>query len=162
MSEPTDPREGTPLQRALSDIVRERLTASAMTQADAAAFVGVSEKHLSRILNGRDEGTLTMWQRLLDFVDGDLADVKATARAKGAAEERSKAFSLQHTKPIRAAVSDAGVDAHNRAVWDVGYNVGAADSAVIIGWGVEGADPDKCPELTPNPYRADATERGDS
>lgn len=70
-------RQRTPLQQSLAAIVRSRLVGNDMRQRDAAAFIGISEKHLSRILNCYEEGSLTMWQRLLDFVDVDPADWSA-------------------------------------------------------------------------------------
>lgn len=52
----------TPLQRLLADAVVD----SGRRHADLAAETGYSTKHLSQMLNGHTEGTLTAWQRLLD------------------------------------------------------------------------------------------------
>jgi hypothetical protein len=60
------------LQTWLSAAVRDRLTTSGVTQADTAAYLGISQKHLSQMLTGAVEGSLGMWDRLLTFVDVDI------------------------------------------------------------------------------------------
>lgn len=52
----------TSLQRWLAGFIRR----SPRTQAELAARLGISEKHLSQLVTGKEEGSLTMWQRILD------------------------------------------------------------------------------------------------
>lgn len=52
----------TELQHFLAGLVRS----NRIPQTEIASAVGISEKHLSQMLNGRVEGTLTMWQAVLD------------------------------------------------------------------------------------------------
>lgn len=59
----------TDLQRMLADSVRAGMRVRGWSQADLAYAAGVSTKHLSQMLNGRVEGTLSTWQHLLDVVD---------------------------------------------------------------------------------------------
>ena len=54
----------TDLQRWLTDRVRE----SPMNQREIAEAVGITQKHLSQLMTGRQEGSLTMWQRILDVI----------------------------------------------------------------------------------------------
>ena len=46
--------------------VKDAMTAAGWNQADLAFAANVSTKHLSQMLTGRVDGTLTMWQHLLD------------------------------------------------------------------------------------------------
>lgn len=62
------------LGETLRRTVKARLSAATLSQADAAAFVGVSEKHLSRMLTGAVDGSLAMWERLLTFVNARLVE----------------------------------------------------------------------------------------
>lgn len=54
----------TDLQRWLIERVRE----SGMTQTEIAARVGITQKHMSYLMNGKNEGSLTMWQRIFDVI----------------------------------------------------------------------------------------------
>lgn len=60
----------TQLQKELIAQVRE----SALLQVDLARRTGYSQKHISQVLNGRVEGTLTLWQALVDATQ-DTRDV---------------------------------------------------------------------------------------
>lgn len=53
------------LQAWLAATIRVALRNDGLSQADLAVTVSITEKHLSRMLNGRQEGSLTMWDRLL-------------------------------------------------------------------------------------------------
>lgn len=57
------------LQQALAQSVRSRLAVLGKTQRQFAAEVGISEKHMSRLLTCREEGTLHMWSKLLSEAD---------------------------------------------------------------------------------------------
>ena len=76
----------TPLQAELVDCVRTGMRARYWGQVMLARQVGISEKHLSQLLNGVVEGSLSMWQRLLDCVDipsvADQAEVLAEMDAE--------------------------------------------------------------------------------
>jgi DNA-binding phage protein len=61
----------TTLQAYLSALVRS----TGVLQVEIAEKVGVSEKHLSQMLNGRVEGTLSMWQSVLDAAGVRLPEV---------------------------------------------------------------------------------------
>ena len=52
----------TSLQRALSRAVRSSLAQRGMTQKQLAIRCDLSEKHVSRVLNGSDEGSFEVWQ----------------------------------------------------------------------------------------------------
>lgn len=52
-----------------------QIKASALLQVDIARRTGYSQKHISQALNGRVEGTLSMWQAMLDAVN-DQRDVR--------------------------------------------------------------------------------------
>lgn len=52
----------TDLQAMLSTLVRH----TQIPQVQIAGKAGLSEKHLSQMLTGNVEGTLTMWQAVLD------------------------------------------------------------------------------------------------
>jgi len=64
----------TGLRETLAQRVRDRLASAGVTQADAAAYLGISQKHLSQMLTGAVDGSLSMWDRLLAFVDVSVAD----------------------------------------------------------------------------------------
>ena len=64
---PCDPSR-THLQQLLAGLVRD----SGVPQAELARRVGFSEKHVSQMLTGRVEGTLTAWQVLLDAAGVEL------------------------------------------------------------------------------------------
>jgi transcriptional regulator with XRE-family HTH domain len=59
-----DLSERTNLHRDLSAAVRRAANEADMTQALLATRAGLSEKHVSRMLKGRDVGTLDAWDRL--------------------------------------------------------------------------------------------------
>lgn len=64
----------------MSLVLREALAEDGATQADLARHLRISQKHLSRLLNGRDEGSLSLWSRALDLagvcaIDLPLPDV---------------------------------------------------------------------------------------
>jgi hypothetical protein len=58
--------DASTVQGVLADLVRSRIQAWTVRQRDVASDVGISEKHLSQMLTGRTQGTLAMWDRLLD------------------------------------------------------------------------------------------------
>lgn len=58
----------TDLQRWLIERVRE----SGMTQTEIAARVGITQKHMSYLMNGKNEGSLTTWQRIFDVIGVSL------------------------------------------------------------------------------------------
>ena len=58
----------TDLQRWLAGFVRE----SPLTQTEIAERVGITQKHLSGLMTGRSEGSLTMWQKILDTIGVQL------------------------------------------------------------------------------------------
>lgn len=60
----------TQLQRELIAQVKS----SALLQVDLSRRTGYSQKHLSQVLNGHVEGTLTLWQSLIDAIN-DPRDV---------------------------------------------------------------------------------------
>jgi transcriptional regulator with XRE-family HTH domain len=45
-----------------------RMVRQGRSQADLAQTVGISQKHLSQMMNGKAQGTLEMWQQLLEAV----------------------------------------------------------------------------------------------
>jgi transcriptional regulator with XRE-family HTH domain len=57
------------LQGELIEKVDDGMHTRGWTQKQLAAKVGISEKHLSQMLNGRVMGTLVIWDRLLILVD---------------------------------------------------------------------------------------------
>lgn len=61
----------TNLQALLAELVYEGLDRKAWSQAQLARKAKVSEKHLSRILTGKDGGTVALWDRLLGAVAED-------------------------------------------------------------------------------------------
>jgi predicted XRE-type DNA-binding protein len=61
----------TKIQSILSKEVRWGLCQQRMSQKALAELVGVSQKHLSLMLSGRAEGTLSMWQQLIDAVGSE-------------------------------------------------------------------------------------------
>ncbi|WP_269304884.1 helix-turn-helix domain-containing protein [Aeromicrobium sp. HA] len=63
--------EAETLRECMASAVREGLARAGVSQADAAAYLNVSQKHLSQMLTGKVDGSLSMWQRLLEFVDVD-------------------------------------------------------------------------------------------
>ena len=60
-------REVTQLQRELIAQVKD----SALMQVDLSRRTGYTQKHISMVLNGHVEGTLTMWQAMLDAIQDD-------------------------------------------------------------------------------------------
>src|SRR5690349_15167443 len=54
-----------PLVDELAVRVRARLTENGLTQAVLARRVGATEKHVSRVLNGRDDGSIPFWDALI-------------------------------------------------------------------------------------------------
>jgi hypothetical protein len=54
-----------PLALDLERKVRAGLHANRMTQAMLARRVGATEKHVSRVLNGYDDGSIPFWDALL-------------------------------------------------------------------------------------------------
>jgi transcriptional regulator with XRE-family HTH domain len=67
--------KGGTLHAALSMVVRQALDEDGATQADLARHLGVSQKHVSRLLNGRDEGSLLLWSRMLDLLGVCFVDL---------------------------------------------------------------------------------------
>jgi transcriptional regulator with XRE-family HTH domain len=61
----------TALQAFLADLVRH----TGLPQQQIAGEVGISEKHLSQMLNGRVEGTLSTWQAVLDAAGVSLGEL---------------------------------------------------------------------------------------
>jgi transcriptional regulator with XRE-family HTH domain len=61
---------GVNLQHLCADLVRGGLSRKHFSQQDLARTVGVSEKHLSEMLSGKAAGSMELWQRLLDALDG--------------------------------------------------------------------------------------------
>lgn len=57
------------LQVFLSEMVRAGLKAKGWPQARLALEVGITQKHLAAILNGRQRGDLRVWDALLHAVD---------------------------------------------------------------------------------------------
>jgi transcriptional regulator with XRE-family HTH domain len=56
----------TRLQVQLRERLLDALARRHMSQADLARAAGISQKHLSQLMTGHAEGTLTMWQDLFD------------------------------------------------------------------------------------------------
>lgn len=56
----------TPLQAELVDIVRATQKRAGVTQTVLCEEAGLGMKHVSEMLNGHCEGSLTAWQRLFD------------------------------------------------------------------------------------------------
>jgi transcriptional regulator with XRE-family HTH domain len=96
----------TPLQSMLSALVRR----AHVPQARIAEQAGVSEKHLSQMVAGRVEGTLTMWQAVLDAAGAPLPN-EASAYEEGWAEaerdegERQKVVAKEAAALAGVAVS---------------------------------------------------------
>ena len=57
-----------PLQTFLQDLVR----ASGVPQCDLARRAGLTEKHVSEMMNGWSQGKLSAWQALLDAAEVNL------------------------------------------------------------------------------------------
>ena len=60
------------LQAMMADLVRGGLYRKHWNQADLAMAAGISRKHLSCMLSGRSQGSLEVWERLLEVVDCPL------------------------------------------------------------------------------------------
>ncbi len=58
----------TTIQRFLIDLVRGGLRRHKWTQKQLAQKAQVSEQHLSQMLTGKVEGTLSTWQKLIDVL----------------------------------------------------------------------------------------------
>lgn len=58
----------TPLQAWLVGRVKEGLREQGWTQARLAAEAGITQKHLSQMLTGATEGSLTKWSTLLSRI----------------------------------------------------------------------------------------------
>lgn len=56
----------TTLHSILAKAVKKSLVETEMTQKSLAAKVGISEKHLSLMLNGKATGSLEVWDSLLN------------------------------------------------------------------------------------------------
>jgi DNA transposition AAA+ family ATPase len=63
-------------------LFREALTESGMTQAEFCRKVGVSQKHLSRVLSGKQGTTLAMWG-YWGYVLGKRWQVKVVPKDSG-------------------------------------------------------------------------------
>jgi len=61
----------TPLQDQLVTALRFDMRRRGWNQADLAFAANISEKHLSQLMTGKQEGTLTMWQHLFDTCAAD-------------------------------------------------------------------------------------------
>jgi plasmid maintenance system antidote protein VapI len=59
----------TELQAWLTDTVRAGMLRKGWTQAETAAVVHCTEKHLSAILTGRAAGSIALWDTLLQALD---------------------------------------------------------------------------------------------
>jgi transcriptional regulator with XRE-family HTH domain len=64
----TDGEHPDDLDELLRELVREGLDRRKWTQFQLARTVGLSEKHLSQLLNGRTAGSVAVWDRLLKAV----------------------------------------------------------------------------------------------
>ena len=64
----------TRLQQWLVTRVDEGLAWQGWTQTRLAAEAGISQKHLSEMLRGRAEGSLTVWDRLLALLEIRFTD----------------------------------------------------------------------------------------
>ena len=58
----------TDLQQWLTERVRE----SPMNQREIAEAVGITQKHMTALMRGHAEGTLTTWQEILDVIGARL------------------------------------------------------------------------------------------
>lgn len=65
MTERSTPAYAPPLLRELSSRVRANLAAQGLSQADLARRLDVSQKHVSRVLNGHDDGSIPFWDAML-------------------------------------------------------------------------------------------------
>jgi hypothetical protein len=65
---PVQSAEVPDLQMFLSEVVRAGLDAKGWPQARLALEVGITQKHLTCILNGRQRGDLKVWDALLHAV----------------------------------------------------------------------------------------------
>lgn len=54
----------TDLQQWLAAFVRE----SPMNQREIAEAVGITQKHMTALVRGHSEGSLTLWQEILDVI----------------------------------------------------------------------------------------------
>lgn len=69
---PDEPDEYDHLTDVLRDLVREGMTRHKLTQYRLAADTGLSAKHVSQLLNGKVDGSVDVWDRLLKAVrDGE-------------------------------------------------------------------------------------------
>ena len=71
----------TRIQHEMAKRIREHLERLGWSQADLAREVGVSQKHLTQLLNGKVEGTLSMWQDIFDALHVRV-DIKAIRKPK--------------------------------------------------------------------------------
>lgn len=55
----------TRLQLWLITLTRDGMTQRGMSQRDLARVLGISEKHVSELLNGKSQGTLDLWSLVL-------------------------------------------------------------------------------------------------
>lgn len=63
------------LQTALAQTVVDALKATGTSQADLAASLGVSEKHVSQMLTGTSPGSLAMWNLMLFTLGADTVKI---------------------------------------------------------------------------------------
>ena len=71
----------TYLQLQLRDAVYSAMERRGLSQRDTAKLVGISEKHLSQMLNGRVEATLSTWQDIFNAL-GHRVQVRAIKKPK--------------------------------------------------------------------------------
>lgn len=57
------------LRDVMVGAVRERMRERGWLQSDLAYAAGMSDKHLSQLLNGRADGTFGTWQSIFDALD---------------------------------------------------------------------------------------------
>ena len=60
--------EAPTVHEFLVSMVKRRMEQDGLTQVEVATGLGISQKHLSQMLSGKVNGTIDMWQRLLDYL----------------------------------------------------------------------------------------------
>lgn len=65
----------TPLQLRLVNLVRMGLTDRNMTQSELAVAVGVSDKHVCALLQGKATGSLPLWDKMLRHLEIPVSEL---------------------------------------------------------------------------------------
>lgn len=85
----------TPLQTELINRVLHNLERNPTTQKTLAHNAGITDKHLTRLLKGHDEGRLKTWQKILD-----ASNTPPTEKPPPEADKTSNRGNSRQAQPI--------------------------------------------------------------